>query len=89
MAHSYRMGLVTLRYQVRILVEPDICHSGCEYTAFRTVERHGVYSAVYVTVHCKESLKSFAIRVEHSPMYRKRRKAIFTHSGELEKATYY
>ena len=30
MAHSYRLGLVTWRYQVRIPVEPDICHRGYE-----------------------------------------------------------
>ena len=29
--------------------------------------RHGVYSAAYGTVHYKEPLKSFEIRVGHSP----------------------
>ena len=42
------------------------CHCGCAYTVLQTVERPGVYSAVYGTVHYKEPLKSFEIRVEHS-----------------------
>ena len=58
-------------------------------TMLQTVQRHGVYSAAYGTVHYKESLKSFEIRVGHSPgfgihsvailswLWRKRRKAIF------------
>ena len=57
-----------------------------------TVQRPGVYSAAYGTVHYKEPLKSFEIRVGHSPSFglpsvailpwlcRKRRKAIFTHT---------
>ena len=48
---SYRLGIVTCRYQVRILVGPDIYHRGCAYTVLQTVQRHGVYSAVYGTVH--------------------------------------
>ena len=91
-AHSYRLGLVTWGYQVRIPVGPDICHRGCAYTVFQTVQRHGVHSAAYGTVHYKEPLKSFEIRVGHSPGYelpsvailpwlcRKRRKAIFIYS---------
>ena len=67
MAHSYRQGLVTWMYQARILVGPDICHRGYAYTVLRTVQMHGVYSATYGTVHCKEPLKSFEIRVGHSP----------------------
>ena len=58
MAHSYRLGLVTWRYQVRISVGPDICHRGCAYTVLQTVQRHGVYSAVYGTAHYKEPFKS-------------------------------
>ena len=65
MAHSYRLGLVT--YQVRIPVGPDICHRGCAYTVLQTVQRPGVYSAAYGTVHNEEPLKSFEIRVGHSP----------------------
>ena len=67
MAHSYRLGLVTWGYQVRIPVGTDICHRGCAYTVLQTVQRHGVYSAAYGTVHYKEPLKSFEIRVGHSP----------------------
>ena len=67
MAHSYRLGLETRGYQVRIPVGTDICHRGCAYTVLQTVQRHGVYSAAYGTVHYKEPLKSFEIRVGHSP----------------------
>ena len=69
MAHSYRLGLVIWRYQVRIPVEPDICHRGCVYTVLQNVQRPGVYSAAYSrpTVHYKKPLKSFEIRVGHSP----------------------
>ena len=65
MTHSYRLGLVTWKYQVRIPVGPGIFHRGCAYTVLKTVQRHGVYSGAYGTVHCKELLKSF--RVGHSP----------------------
>ena len=37
----------------------------CAYTVLQTVQRHGVYSAAYGTVHNKEPLKSFEIRVGH------------------------
>ena len=67
MAHSYRLGLVAWRKQVRIPVRPDICHRGWVYTVFQTVRRHRVYRAAYGTVHYKEPLKAFKIRVEHSP----------------------
>ena len=67
MAHSYRLGLVTWGYQVRIRVGTDICHRGCAYTVLQTAQRHGVYSAAYGIVHYKEPLKSFEIRVGHSP----------------------
>ena len=46
---------------------PDICHRGYAYTVFETVQMPGVYSAAYGTVHYNEPLKSFEIRVEHSP----------------------
>ena len=62
MAHSYRLGLVTWRYQVRIPVAPDICHCGCAYTMLQTVQRREVYSAV----HYIEPLKSFEMRAGHS-----------------------
>ena len=67
MVHSYRLGLLTWGYQVRIPVGRDICHRGGAYTVRQTVQRHGVYSAAYGTVHYKEPLKSFEIRVGHSP----------------------
>ena len=67
MAHSYRLGLVTWRYQARIPVGSDICHRGCAYTVLKNVKRREVYSAAYGTVHNKDPLKSFEIRVGHSP----------------------
>ena len=60
-------GFVTWGYQARIPVGADLFHRGCAYTVFQTVQMHGVYSAAYGTVHCKEPLKSFEIRVGHSP----------------------
>ena len=47
-----------------------ICHRGCSYTVLQTVQKHGVYSAAYGTVHYKGPLKSFEIRVGHSPGFR-------------------
>ena len=91
MVHSYRLGLVTWRYQILIPVRTDICHRGCAYTVLQTVKRHGVYSAAYGTVHYKEPVKSFEIIVGHSPGFglpyvailpwlcRKRRRALFIH----------
>ena len=70
MAHSYRLGLVTWGYQVRISIGTDICHRGCAYTVLQTVQRYEVYSAAYGTVHYKEPLKSLEIRVGHSPGFR-------------------
>ena len=67
MAHSYRLGLVTWMYQVRILVGPNICHRGCAYTVLHTVQRPGMHSAAYGAEHYKEPLKSFEIRVRHNP----------------------
>ena len=42
-------------------MEPDICHRGCAYTytVLHSVQRPGVHSAAYGTVHYKEPLKSF------------------------------
>ena len=67
MAHSYRLGLVTWMYQVRVPVGADICYRGCAYTVLQTVQRDEVYSAACGTVHYKEPLKSFEIIVGHSP----------------------
>ena len=95
MAHSYRLRLVTWRYQVRIPIGPDICHRGCAYTVLQTVQMPGVYSAAYCIVCCKEPLMSIEIRVGHIPGFvlpsvailsrlcRKRRIAIFTHSQSI------
>ena len=67
MAHWYRLGPVTWKYQVRIPVGPDICHHGFVYRVLQNVQRHGVYSAGYGTVHYKQPFKVFKIRVWHSP----------------------
>ena len=76
MAHSCRLGLVNLWYQVRIPDGTDICHRGCAYTVLQTVQRHRVYNAAYGTVHYKEPLLSFEIRVGHSPGFGLRSVAI-------------
>ena len=60
----------------------DICHRVCAYTALQAVPRHGVYSAVYDTVHYKEPLKSFEIRVGHSPGFGLRSVAILPQCAE-------
>ena len=58
------------RYQVRISVEPDICHRGRAYIQcsklFKDLEC-AVMPIWYCALHCKEPLKSLAIRVGHSP----------------------
>ena len=70
MAHSYRLRLITRRYHARIPVSLDIWHRGCTFTVLQTVQKPGVYIAAYATVHYKEPLKSFEIRVGHSPGFR-------------------
>ena len=67
MAQSNRLGLIIWMYQVQIPVEPNIFHRGCAYTVLQTVQRPGVYGAAYGTVHYKEPLKSYKIRVGHCP----------------------
>ena len=48
------------RCQVVFVSQPvDVCHRGCTYTVLQTVQRPGVYSAVYGTVDYKEPLNSF------------------------------
>ena len=37
----------------------DVCHRGCAYTVLQSVQRAGVCSAVYGTVHYKEPLNLF------------------------------
>ena len=44
--------------EVRIPAGSDICQRGCAYTVLQTVQRPGVYSAVYNTVRYKEPLTS-------------------------------
>ena len=67
MAHSYRLGLVTWRYQVRFPVGPIICYRWYAYTVLQTVQISGLYSAAYGTVHYKKPLESVKIRVGHIP----------------------
>ena len=57
------------------------CHHGCAYTVLQTIQRPGVHSAAYGTVHYKEPLKLFGLpSVAISPwLCRKRGKAILTH----------
>ena len=88
MAHMYRLGLVTWRYQVRIPVGPDTWRRGCVYTRLQTVQRHGVYTAAHGTVHYKEPLKSFEIRVGHSPGFGLPSVAILPQCGESDVKQY-
>ena len=76
---------------MRIPVGTDMCHCGCAYTVFKTVQRPGVHSAVYRAVHY---IEPFKIKVGHSPGFvlpsvailplccKKRRNVIFTHSPQ-------
>ena len=64
-----RIGACNLEVEGRILGGPDICHRGCAYTVLRTIQRHGVCSAVNGTVHYKDPLKLFEIGVGHSPVF--------------------
>ena len=59
MAHSILLCLEAQSYWVQILVGSDVSHRGCAYTVLQTVQRHGVCSDVYGTVHYKEPLKLF------------------------------
>ena len=54
----------------RLLIWPDICHHGWAYTVLQTVQRPGVNSAAYGTVHYEEPLKSFEIRLWLCPSFR-------------------
>ena len=49
--------LETQDYWVQILVGSNASHRGCAYTVFQTVQRRGVCSDVFDTVHYKEPLK--------------------------------
>ena len=89
MAHSYRLWLVTWRYQVRIPIGPDICHRGCAYTVLQTIQRPAVYSAAVGNVHYKEPLKSFEIRVGHSPGFGLIYQLMFTYHKKLLHANVY
>ena len=59
MAHLVQLCFETQRYWFRIPAVSDVWHRGCAYTVFQTVQRHGVRSVVYGTVHYKEPLNLF------------------------------
>ena len=69
MAPSYRPGLLTWRYQVRIPVGPDIFIIVVVHTQCSKLFKGMVCTVLPIvrTVHNKEPLKSFEIRVGHSP----------------------
>ena len=52
-------GSVVARNWFRIPAGSDVCHQGCAYTVLQTVQKLGVRSVVYGTVHYREPLKSF------------------------------
>ena len=58
-AHSVRLWLQYQRYRVRIPARSDVCHWGCAYTVCQTVQRPGLRSAVYGTMHYEDTFKSF------------------------------
>ena len=67
MTHSSRLELVT--WGTMLESRPGRIF-GCAFTVhIQTVQRPGVYSAAYSTVHYYEPLKSFEIRVGHSPSF--------------------
>ena len=82
-----RLLLEAHRHWVRIPGGSDICPNCSKAWSVQ---------CVYCTVHCEEPLKSFEVRIGHIPgfglpsvailpwLYRKRRKAIFTHSHECQ-----
>ena len=55
---SLQRRVLAKGYWARIPAGSNICHRGCAYTVLETVQRPGVYNAVYGTVHYKEPLKS-------------------------------
>ena len=52
---------------VQIQAGPDGSFVSTGACNLQTVQRPGVYSAAYSTMHYKEPFKSFEIRVGHSP----------------------
>ena len=89
MAHSVRLWLETQRYWVRMAAESDVCHRGCAYTVFQTIQTPAVPFMILCTI---KNPWSHPIREGHSPDFgfpsvvtlpwlcRQRRKAIFPHS---------
>ena len=67
MAHSILLWSEAQGYLVQILVGSDVSLRGCAYTLLQTVQRHGVCSDVYGTVHYKEPLKLFDKTRAYSP----------------------
>ena len=43
--------------QSTLLFSSEVCYQGCAFTVLQTVQRRGVYSAVYGTVHYKITLE--------------------------------
>ena len=48
-----------MAHSIMLWLGSDVCHRGCACTVLQTVQRHGVCSDVYGTVHYKEPLKLF------------------------------
>ena len=61
MAHSVKVV-------VRITSASDVCHRGCAYAVFLTVQKPGVCSAVYCIAHVENPPK-LSERVGHSPEF--------------------
>ena len=87
------------RYWARIPAGTNVYNWGCSYTVLQTIQRPGVCSALYGTMHYGEPLKSFgksrAAPIENSPYFglssvevlplscRKRQKAIYSLTHSL------
>ena len=63
MAHSHRLWFEILR----IPAGWDVSHRGCVYAEVQTVQRIGVCSAGYGTVHYKEPARLFKKSRAYSP----------------------
>ena len=85
---SWSRGTITTYNYSVCSVYKDICRRGCACSVLQTVQKHRVYSAIYGTVHYKEPLKSFEIRVGHSPGFGLPSVAILSHCAESDVKQY-
>ena len=63
MAHCIRLWRDSVEVQGSCPAWSDVCHWSCAYTVLQTVQRPGMYSAVYGTM---KNPRNHSIRVGHS-----------------------